>query len=168
MRGCRSSGSHTQMRRPGVPPGPLPGGLGVLTRGLARVGTWLPSLPPLGPVTSLQVSPPRKPVSQGGPSLWPSRPSGLLCGSCLPFSLRGEGARLDHGCPSWQLLQGARARCWEARPLPRVALTSSQAGVGGAPAGDAGPALRHAALGSPRRAAHLRAHPPGPHLVLLG
>lgn len=48
-----------------------------------------------------------------------------------------------------------------------TAPTAPQAGVGNAAAGDAGPALRHAVLGSPRRALHVRAHPQGPHLVLL-
>lgn len=57
-------------------------------------------------------------------------------------------------------------------PLPRLSrltlpLPPPQAGVGGAPAGDAGPPLRDAVLHGPRGALHVRAHPQGPHLVLL-
>lgn len=75
--------------------------------------------------------------------------------------------------PSQRLLKGlsgpgSGAQSWGAPvPSPGSLHFLLQAGVGDAPAGDAGPPLRHAVLGSPRGAAHVRAHPPGPRLVLL-
>lgn len=58
---------------------------------------------------------------------------------------------------------------WEApAPFPGCPGFPPQAGVGDAPAGDAGPPLRHTVFRGPRRALHVRAHPQGPHLVLLG
>lgn len=53
------------------------------------------------------------------------------------------------------------------RPCLGLPLLCPQAGVGDAPAGDAGPTLRAAVLGGPRRAVHVPVHPQGPHLVLL-
>lgn len=84
--------------------------------------------------------------------------------SCPPALIRGRGPSLSLGMQEEAGLPG-RPRAPRRAVRPRC--PSPQAGVGDEVAGDAGPPLRHAVLGGPRGALHVRAHPQGPHLVLL-